>query len=75
MSKIVKKDAPKNKYYIFHKIIYFLFLLFEDHHIWLQFCVYIYNYFTPICYYDVLYVCKTCYESKFKNLIQKLDIG
>jgi hypothetical protein len=35
--------------------------------------VYIYNYFAPICYYDVLYICKKCYESQFKNLIQKLD--
>ncbi len=37
-----------------------------------NFCLYIYNVFTPICYYDVLYICKTWYESKFKNLIQKL---
>ncbi len=36
--------------------------------------VYIYNYFALICYYDVLYTCKKCYESQFKNLIQKLDL-
>ncbi len=36
--------------------------------------VYIYNYFAPICYYDVLYICKKCYESQFKYLIQKLNL-